>query len=56
MNAPESRPDHHDFPMLTSDWLRGGEFPKLLVRWGAILLCALFWLGFLALIAYADKL
>jgi hypothetical protein len=56
MSAPESRPDHRDFPVLTSNWLRGGVSTKLLIRWGAVLFCALFWLGFLALIAYADKL
>jgi hypothetical protein len=56
MNAPESRPDHRDVPVLTSNWLRGGESTNLLIRWGAVLFCALFWLGFLALIAYADKL
>lgn len=50
MNAPESRPDHRDFPMLTSEWLRAGESAKLLIRWGAILFCALFWAGLLALI------
>jgi hypothetical protein len=56
MNVPESRPDYRDFSVLTSNWLRASESTKLLIRWGAVLFCALFWLGFLALIAYADKL
>lgn len=56
MNAPESRPDHSEFPVLTSNRLRGGESTKLLIRWGGVVVCALFWLGLLSLVAYADKL
>lgn len=56
MNTPESRPDHSEFPVLVSNWVRGGESAKLLIRWGAVLFCALFWLGLLSWIAYADRL
>jgi hypothetical protein len=56
MNAPENRPDHRDYPVMTSNWLRADESTKLLIRWGAVLFCALFWLGLLTLVAYADKL
>jgi hypothetical protein len=53
MNTPESRPDHRDHPVMMSNWLRGSESTKLLVRWGAVIFCALFWLGLLTLVAYA---
>ena len=52
MNAPQSRSDRRDYPVVRSIWLRGGDSTKLLIRWGAVLFCALFWLGLLALIAY----
>jgi hypothetical protein len=51
MNAPESRSDRSDFPAITSHWFGGGVSMKLLIRWGAVLFCALFWLGVLLLVA-----
>lgn len=56
MNAPESRPEHRDASVLPSNALRGGVSTKLLIRWGGVLFCALFWLGLLTLIACADNL
>jgi hypothetical protein len=56
MNIPENSPDHSGFPVLSSNSVGSGEAAKLLIRWGAALFCALFWLGLLALIAYADQL
>jgi hypothetical protein len=51
MNAPESRPDRSDFPALTSHWIGGGVSTKLLIRWGVVLFCTLFWLALLFLVA-----
>jgi hypothetical protein len=51
MNAQQSSSNRSAFRALTGNWFRrDSSRMKLVIRWAAVLFCALFWLGMLALI------